>query len=222
MIVCDDGERDGEVIRLRADRFIIGRTQGDLLIPHDEMISSRHLEIARQHINGNICWVIADLQSRNGLFVRVSRTVLKDGDEFLIGRGRYRFEAPEHMVTESHDEIPMPEERGMTIGWGAGPTRPLYPSLAEVTTAGIGARALLTAAEYWIGSALGCAISRPDDHLVDARHARLIRGSDGRWEVVNNQSLNGIWYRVPHLIVEGSRAFQIGEQRFRLEVSQSS
>ena len=48
LIALDDGKGDGEVVRLRTDRFVIGRTEGDLLIPHDQQISGRHVEITRQ------------------------------------------------------------------------------------------------------------------------------------------------------------------------------
>src|SRR5262249_44092885 len=41
----DDGSEDGEWFRMRTDRFVIGRTEGDVRIPHDGMISPRHAEI---------------------------------------------------------------------------------------------------------------------------------------------------------------------------------
>src|SRR5579859_5369539 len=94
LTVFDDGKTDGEKIRLRDGRFVIGRTDGDLVIPHDVMISSRHLEITRQQVGGQIRWVITDLQSTNGLYVRVLRTALADRSEILVGKGRYQFSAP--------------------------------------------------------------------------------------------------------------------------------
>src|SRR6185437_9364261 len=66
LTVLDDGKTDGEVVRLRTDRFVIGRTEGDLLIPHDQQISARHLEITRQRVNEKYRWVVTDLQSSNG------------------------------------------------------------------------------------------------------------------------------------------------------------
>src|SRR5262249_23906879 len=39
LTVFDDGRDEGEQIRLRGDRFIIGRTEGDLVIPHDGLLS---------------------------------------------------------------------------------------------------------------------------------------------------------------------------------------
>src|SRR5436190_8994371 len=38
LTVFDDGKSDGEVIRIRGERFVIGRSEGDLLLPHDGRI----------------------------------------------------------------------------------------------------------------------------------------------------------------------------------------
>jgi hypothetical protein len=56
-------------------------------------MSGRHVEITYQQIGGLHRWVATDLQSLHGLFVRVSRTFLADQAEFLVGNGRYRFDA---------------------------------------------------------------------------------------------------------------------------------
>ena len=94
LTVYDDGKTDGEVIRIRDYRFVIGRTEGDLRIPLDGRISSRHVEITHQEVGGLHRWVVTDLQSMHGLFARVSKTVLADKAEIIVGNGRYRFDAP--------------------------------------------------------------------------------------------------------------------------------
>src|SRR5207244_10706659 len=106
LTVFDDGKTEGQVIRLRGERFIIGRSEGDLLIPHDELISGRHVEITRHRLGNEHRWVITDLQTRNGLFIRVSRTVLTDKSEFLVGNGRYRFEAANSELPGTVDFVP--------------------------------------------------------------------------------------------------------------------
>src|SRR5262249_32462607 len=93
LTVCDDGKADGEVIRIRDGRFVIGRTEGDFCIPLDGRISARHVEITHQLVGGLHRWVLTDLRSTHGMFVRVSRTALADKAEFLVGGGRYRFDA---------------------------------------------------------------------------------------------------------------------------------
>ena len=93
LTVFDDGKTDGESIRIRDHRFIIGRTEGDLCIPLDGRMSARHVEITHQVVGGLHRWVVTDLQSTHGMFVRVSRTALADKAEFQVGNGRYRFDA---------------------------------------------------------------------------------------------------------------------------------
>ena len=95
LIVFDDGRIEGEVIRLREPRFVIGRTEGDLRFPLDGRMSGRHVEITYQFVGGMHRWVVTDLQSTHGMFVRVSKTVLADKAEILVGNGRYRFDAPQ-------------------------------------------------------------------------------------------------------------------------------
>src|SRR5262249_25495884 len=94
LTVFDDGKNEGELIRIRDQKFVIGRTEGDLRIPIDGRMSSRHVEITLQNVAGTYRWVVTDLQSTHRMFVRVSRTVLNDRAEFLVGNGRYRFETP--------------------------------------------------------------------------------------------------------------------------------
>jgi hypothetical protein len=50
LTICDDGSEDGELIRIRKDSFVIGRTEGDLLIPHDSQISGRHAELRQSFV----------------------------------------------------------------------------------------------------------------------------------------------------------------------------
>lgn len=204
LTVCDDGCDEGEEIRLRDDRFVIGRTAGDLTIPHDGRISSRHVEVARLEIDGEIRWVVSDLRSRNGLFVRVSRARLVDGSEFLVGRSRYRFESPR----------PAEARPGRTRDHGEPAAA---PAVCELLAGGVGGRVLLDPSqECWIGSDPSCLVPRPDDRFCDRRHARL-RGDDrGRWRLDHAGALNGVWLRVDRAVVERSLHFQAGEQRFRL------
>ena len=57
LIVFDDGRMEGEVIRIREPRFVIGRTEGDLRFPLDGRMSGRHVEITHQYVGGVHRWV---------------------------------------------------------------------------------------------------------------------------------------------------------------------
>ena len=85
LTIYDDGRAAGEVVRLRDDLTVIGRAQGEVVIPHDNRMSSKHAEICRSNVGGAWRWVLTDLNSTNGTFVRVHKCSIKSGQELLIG-----------------------------------------------------------------------------------------------------------------------------------------
>jgi len=184
LTVCDDGKLDGEVIRIRDQRFVVGRTEGDLKIPIDGRISSRHVEITLQTVGGLHRWVVTDLQSTHGMFVRVSRTVLAERAEFLVGNGRYRFDSPQALAD--------PAVFGATQGWDGSPSPFRPPAVTELIGHEIGNRILLVKPEYWIGTDPTCSIYRPDDPFCEPRHVRLFRTPNGSWYAEHNRTQNGL------------------------------
>lgn len=212
LCVLDDGKLEGEWVRLRADQTVIGRTEGDVRIPHDGLLSGRHAQLVRQRTANGYRWTLVDLQSTNGTFVRIGSTLLRHENEVIIGGGRYRFEAAG--AAPALDVPGAPAQS--TQAWSGTPVRALVPSLVEITPAGPVNRLALTLSEYWIGrDAKTCAIARPDDVLVNGRHARLHRDAKGQWHIENNKSLNGLWLRIMEPMPLGSACqFRLGEQRF--------
>jgi pSer/pThr/pTyr-binding forkhead associated (FHA) protein len=215
LCVLDDGKDDGEWFRLRGDRFVIGRTEGDVRIPHDMMMSGRHAEISRQQVQGVYRWQLTDLQSTNGTYVRVGNALLKHGQELRIGRSHFRFEAPQS-VPET--EAPAAPVRQGTISWQEQPVRQMVAALVEVVRGGAGTRHALLQPEYWIGRDPRCGIVPADDPFLNSQHARLYRDAKGQWHIENNKSRNGLWARVDHIQVTTTCHFQLGEQRFLLKV----
>jgi pSer/pThr/pTyr-binding forkhead associated (FHA) protein len=214
LCILDDGRPDGEKVRLRGDRCVLGRTEGDVVIPHDAMMSGRHAELLRQKTSSGYRWVLNDLGSTNGTFVRVGKSLLHNQAEFLVGRGRYRFDAGAASAAPA-DSVP---QLGTTVAWG-GPSASILPSLVEISSAGPGQRVALAAAEIWIGrDALACQVVRADDLTVNARHARLFRDARGSWHVENNKSLNGLWLRVEQMPLAEHCQFRLGEQHFVFRV----
>jgi pSer/pThr/pTyr-binding forkhead associated (FHA) protein len=214
LCILDDGKSDGEKVRLRADRYVLGRADGDVVIPHDGMMSGRHAEVVRQKSASGYRWVLNDLGSTNGTFVRIGKSLLQHQAEFLVGRGRYRFEAGQANPAEAAAPPP-----GTTLAWTGSLSPSLLPTLVEITPAGLGQRVVLAGAEYWIGrDALSCQIVRADDLMANARHARVYRDARGQWYVENNKSLNGLWLRVEQMPLAANCQFRLGEQRFLFRV----
>jgi hypothetical protein len=218
LVVCDDGRPDGEVIRIRDQRFVIGRTEGDLRFPLDGRMSARHVEITHQLVGGLHRWVVTDLQSSHGMFVRVSKTTLADQAEFLVGNGRYRFEANRDQADATADHVDHEPRSSATRGWDEGPAPLRHPALTELLGREIGNRVLLVKGEYWIGSDPACPICRPDDPFCAPRHVRLHQRSRGDWHAEHNKTENGLWLRMAQIAAESLIHFQIGEQRFKLRV----
>ncbi|MGE3314354.1 MAG: FHA domain-containing protein [Planctomycetaceae bacterium] len=218
LTVYDDGQNDGEQIRIRSPRFIIGRTRGDFSIPLDSRISSRHVEITYQRVGEMSRWLVTDLQSRHGLFVRVRRAAMADKAEILVGNGRYRFELPQRGSAKKGDRPQDERADSATEGWSEPGDSKIAPSLTELIGSRIGNRVILTQPEYWIGTDAACQIPRAQDPFCEPKHAHLYRARLGAWYADHNKSRNGLWLRVPQIPVDAAIQFQIGEQRFRLEV----
>ena len=159
------------------------------------------------------------MQSTNGTFVRIKNTVLHNENEVIIGRGRYRFETGMSVAAAVEPPAVAPQT---TQPWAdAAPVRSLVPSLVEMSPAGPLNRFALTLPEYWIGrDSKTCPIARPDDVLVNARHARLYRDPKGQWHIENNDSLNGLWLRICEPTeLAGACQFRMGEQLFIFRVT---
>ena len=216
--VLDDGDDSGEVLRIRPNSFVIGRVEGDLIIPHDGGISGRHAEISRRLENGEHCWYLKDLQSTNGTFVRASTIILSHEQEFLIGGRRFRYEVP----TVPEQPAAAEAGRNVTSKWEslAGPqaVSGLQPSVVEVSPGRTGQRVPLREQENWIGRDRNQCSIVVDDPMADRRHARIYRDEKNRWIIANARSRNGLWARIQEVNLGRGGFFQCGEQRFFFKV----
>ena len=168
-----------------ADRFRIGRIDGDLVVLHDSWMSGRHAEIQRRRVGDCYDWFLVDQKSTNGSFVRSDSTVLKNNDELFLGQERYRFS-----------------------------TQNGRPGLIHATK-GIGQQWWFRGRKEIIGRKPPCGLpSFATDPYLDPVHAIVIQRPDGAWEIQDNHSQNGLWYRIMEIQLSSNSAFQLGEQRF--------
>ena len=219
LVILDDGDEEGEAVRIRDGRCQIGRAEGDVLIPHDPAISGRHAEIVRRVVEGSVRWSLRDLGSSNGTFVRAARSPLQPGQELILGGCRYRFEPSAPAPVESPT---LPGPPATTQKWQA--IRPAdtpgaaTAALVEVKASGDGRRHPLSGPDVSLGrDPRQCAIAIADP-MLSPRHARFSRDESGRWHVDNARSLNGVWLRVAEVSVERNCHFLCGEQRFQLKI----
>lgn len=216
-VVClvDDGLETGEWFRIRTPKVVLGRTQGEIQVPHDDGISGAHAEIGRTLVGGRHRWYVKDLNSTNGTFARVSAGALERSHEFLIGSRRFRFEmpqAPEGGSPESDATRPWQAVSAATI-------TAHVPSVVEITPQGEGQRIALAAREQWIGTDSGCcAVVITGDPFVSRQHARIYCDPQDRWHIDGGKARNGLWLRIREITVESTGEFQAGEQRFLVKV----
>jgi pSer/pThr/pTyr-binding forkhead associated (FHA) protein len=73
---------------MRSPETTLGRTSGDILLPEDPFVSSRHAAFA----STNAGCILKDLGSTNGCFLRIrGRVALEDGDFILLGHHLFQF-----------------------------------------------------------------------------------------------------------------------------------
>lgn len=216
LCVLDDGDDSGETLRVRQNSFVIGRVEGNLVIPHDGGVSTRHAELIRRIENGESAWYLKDLQSTNGTFVRASNVVLYDDQEILICSHRFRMEitAPDAKVVEP----PNATRKWESLG-NENSAKSARATLVEISPGNpVQRHELLGGREYWVGrDPQQCSIVI-DDPMIDRRHARIFRDAKNRWAIANNRSVNGVWARIQDVALGRGAYFQCGEQRFFFKV----
>lgn len=215
LVVLDDGAEDGEPVRIRQERFIIGRSEGDLLIPHDGQMSGRHAELRHSFSKEKHRWHLLDLKSTNGTFVRIGHALLQHGQEFIVGRTRMRFEQPR--PDGQPDGRPSAALQA-TRPWQSH-AEALAPSVVLVKADGAGQRVVVAERELWLGKdRQHCQLVLADDPFASARHARIRQDEEGRWIIENNKSLNGVWLKIERLALSGTCRFLLGEQQFLFRI----
>ena len=212
LTVIDDGSIDeGEQIRIRTDCFVIGRSSGDLTIPNDATMSSRHAEIRLTTSRGLREWTLHNLESVNGTFVRVGTAALAYDTIILLGSRRFRLEKPAAAASalpgnDTH-RIDQPAHSGKD-----------WPTLVESSGKPNALRFPLHSPKVAIGrTGSGCHIQL-DDPLVAAVHAELVADSSGSWKLIGKTTRNGVWVNTPATTLTSYCFFQCGEQRFKFVI----
>ena len=212
LTVIDDGSiDDGEQIRIRKDCFVIGRSSGDLTIPIDATMSSRHAEIRLTTSRGQREWTLHNLESVNGTFVRVGTAALAYDTIVLLGSRRFRLEKPAAGASEVPDNdtvrIDQPADSGKD-----------WPTLVESSGKPNALRFPLRSPKVTIGrKGSGCDIQL-DDPLVAAVHAELVADASGGWKLIGKVTRNGVWVSTPATTLTSYCFFQCGEQRFKFVI----
>jgi len=209
LVILDDGEQtSGETVWLRDPATVIGRSEGEIRLGHDPLVSGRHAEIVREGTGRPHRWVLRDLGSANGTFVRCARTPLRPDAIIILGSRRFRFRPPQ--ATGTAVAVPT----GTMMADVAGLHASAWPALVETTQAREPLEIILPGADLSVGRPGHRNAIEIDDPLLAATHARIFRQLSGQWMLEALPSVNGVWGQVQAIALAPVSRFQVGEQRF--------
>jgi pSer/pThr/pTyr-binding forkhead associated (FHA) protein len=214
-LTIEDDEGKQTSLPLAHDEYGVGRADDNAIRLTDRNISRRHASIRK---NGQ-GWVLKDLESYNGTFVNGTRVVGEQalGHSDVVQLGDYRLE----MV----DEAMLPQAAPVPVGAPAvalaapmpSPTQQRPNRLVMVVGPTPGAEFPLDREYLAIGRAEDASVSI-NHSSVSRLHAELFALGNGRYEVVDKQSANGIRINGVELnrgILEAGDALELGDVRLR-------
>lgn len=210
MVIGQDGT-PGREYPLNGDQIDLGREEGDIRLPNDPYVSPRHARLRRR----DGCYSIRDLDSLNGVFVRIRRPErLQDGDLLLVGLEVLRFEA----VTGADKGLGAAMDRGTRV-FGS-PAAPRHARLVQRTIEGVARDVTyITRDELTLGREQGDIVFTADP-FMSRRHAAILRDSaSGRFEVRDLGSSNGTYLAIRGEVpLQPGDHVRIGQHLFRLDV----
>jgi hypothetical protein len=213
LTLLDDGARDdGEDVRIRSEVFAIGRTAGDLRLPHDPAVSSAHAEIRRASWRGGYQWTLHDVGSLNGTFARCVRVVLHDTAVVILGSRRFRVINPLRPPTQdpSAGQTNLLDNKHIPAM--------VFPVLEELSGKANPMQVPLRSDRLTLGRSGGGADVELQDPLLAHHHATLTRQRDGSWLLTAEHTRNGVWVSTLAVTLTSQCHFRLGEQIFRFVI----
>ncbi|KYG02279.1 hypothetical protein BE20_51200 [Sorangium cellulosum] len=206
----DEGKQTG--LPLAHEEYALGRGESNSIRLTDRNVSRRHATLVK---NGQ-GWIIRDLESYNGTFVNGGRVTgeqhLRHGD--LVQLGDYRIEIVDEALSSAVTS-PTPPPGSRSTAHLPLHTRP--NRLVMVVGPTPGAEFPLDGERFTIGRSEDATISI-NHSSVSRLHAELISLGNGRYEVVDKQSANGVRINGVELkrgLLEAGDALELGDVRLR-------
>ena len=211
--ILEDGT-DGPVYSLEADPTDLGREEGGIVLPNDPYLSPRHARFFRR----GSTWFVRDLDSLNGIFVRLARPAsLVDGDLLLAGLQVLKFA----LVSGAEQALGPAKQHG-TLLFGS-PIFPRYARLCQRTVEGVTRNVFyLHKNETTVGRESGDIVFT-DDPFLSRRHLVIRRDTArGTFTVEDLGSVNGTYLAIHgEVALENGAQIRLGQHLFRFDLLHS-
>jgi len=201
---------DGDVHQFAAEKLGLGRREGEIVFANDPYLADLHARIERRDRQ----WVLVDLGSRNGTFVRArDPTVLRPQEVLLLGK---QVLALDLLPVEQTDAQPAAEHGVLVFGT---PVRPAWARLRQLTMSGVARDVYyLCRPEVTLGREDGD-ILFPEDEFMSRCHL-VLQHRDGTVTLIDQGSSNGTYLRVRgEREIVGGDHIRLGDQLLRFEVA---
>jgi ABC transport system ATP-binding/permease protein len=213
-LTIEDDQANRTVVPLARDEYLIGRGEDNTVRLTERNISRRHARIAREAER----WIVFDAGSYNGCYVNGARVNqrqdLQHGD--LLQLGDYRLELVDDSIEQaapafdSKATVPAAPRSSSLLGQ---PDR-----LVMLVGPTPGAEfALSTSPRNVIGRGEECDIS-VNHPSVSRVHAEVCALGDGRYELVDRESANGIrvnGVELPRGLLDARDTIELGDVVFK-------
>ncbi len=225
-LVIEDDEGKRTVVHLTRDQYTVGRKEGNAIRLTERNISRDHAKLAKLSEGSAPAYVLEDLESYNGVFVngmRISKAQeMIHGD--LIQIGDYRVVIQDDALEEGASQAAMPDPEDLKATLVPGKVRARGTMLLERPNRFVMLVGPTPGAEYPLDKEL-ITIGRAEDATISVNHNSVSRMhceihklAEGRYEIVDNASSNGVRVNGSDLsrgIVEAGDIIELGDVRFR-------
>lgn len=206
-LTIEDDQANKTVVHLVRDEYSVGRAEDNTVRLTERNISRRHARLIRRGDR----WVLQDNKSYNGCYVNGQRLgepqELSHGD--LIQLGDYRLEVHDEALLEAAAQA----DRAVTGSHARASLLGQPDRLVMVVGPTVGAEFPLGAKTIVVGRGEECdiAINHPS---VSRVHAEIHSLGNGRYEIVDRESANGVrvnGVELPRTLLDARDVIELGD-----------
>jgi pSer/pThr/pTyr-binding forkhead associated (FHA) protein len=203
-LTIQDDQATKTVVHLVRDEYTLGRDEGNAVRLTERNISRKHARLAKQGEE----WKLQDLTSYNGCYVNGARVAepqkLMHGDLIQLGDYRLTLEDESQSATSEDGVLTLPGRQGMHTQ---------SDRLVLIVGPGQGQEFVLGSDRLVIGRGEECEVS-VNHPSVSRVHAEIRRVGEGRWEIVDLSSANGIRVNgseLPNSLLDSRDVIELGD-----------